>query len=77
MTEHTVSGNLDSLSCTRIIISHRLSTVQNADVIVVLEDGRIVEMGSHEQLLSENGLYAALVDSQESATSDLQGVVGA
>jgi ABC-type bacteriocin/lantibiotic exporter with double-glycine peptidase domain len=70
MTEHAVSGNLDLLSCTRIVISHRLSTVQNADVIVVLEGGRIVEMGSHEQLMSKDGLYAALVDSQECATSD-------
>jgi ABC-type bacteriocin/lantibiotic exporter with double-glycine peptidase domain len=71
MTERAVSGNLDLLSCTRVIIAHRLSTVQNADLIVVLEDGRIVEMGSHRQLLAKNGLYAALVDSQEFATSDV------
>jgi ABC-type bacteriocin/lantibiotic exporter with double-glycine peptidase domain len=71
ITERAVSGNLDLLSCTRIIIAHRLSTVQNADLIVVLEDGRIVEMGSHGQLLTKNGLYAALVDSQEFATSDV------
>jgi subfamily B ATP-binding cassette protein MsbA len=48
-----------------------LSTVQNADLIVVLEGGRIVEMGSHGQLLAKNGLYAALVDSQECATSNV------
>jgi ABC-type bacteriocin/lantibiotic exporter with double-glycine peptidase domain len=71
MTERAVIGNLDLLSCTRIIIAHRLSTVQNADVIIVLEDGRIVEMGSHRQLVAKNGLYAALVETQEYATSDI------
>jgi ABC transporter ATM len=40
-------------------------------VIIVLEDGRIVEMGSHRQLVAKNGLYAALVERQEYATSDI------
>jgi ATP-binding cassette subfamily B protein len=49
---------------TTFIIAHRLATVVNADRIVVLQDGRIAEIGSHEQLMNENGYYAALVRRQ-------------
>lgn len=49
---------------TAIIIAHRLSTIQHADEIVVLKEGRVVEQGSHEQLMSENGDYQKLVKMQ-------------
>ncbi|TWR24052.1 ABC transporter ATP-binding protein [Mucilaginibacter pallidiroseus] len=49
---------------TSLVIAHRLSTIQNADVIVVLEDGRIVEQGTHLQLMDKNGLYRRLIDMQ-------------
>jgi len=50
-----------------LLISHRFSTVRMADRIVVLEDGRIVEQGSHRQLLSQNGQYAAMFELQASS----------
>ncbi|WP_256010772.1 ABC transporter ATP-binding protein [Desertivirga xinjiangensis] len=49
---------------TTLVIAHRLSTIQNADIIVVLESGKIVEQGNHQELLSRNGLYKRLVEMQ-------------
>ncbi len=49
---------------TSFVIAHRLSTIQNADVILVVRDGRIVESGNHEELLSKNGVYYSLYNSQ-------------
>jgi subfamily B ATP-binding cassette protein MsbA len=46
---------------TSIVIAHRLSTIQKADVIVVMQKGEIVEKGTHDELLTKNGMYSKLV----------------
>jgi ATP-binding cassette subfamily B protein len=56
---------------TTIIIAHRLATIRDADVIVVLQKGRIVEQGSHEELLQNHGLYAQLNASSNESFDDL------
>lgn len=65
-SEKVVQEALDNLMKNRtvIVIAHRLSTVQNADKIVVINDGQIVEQGKHEELLKLNGAYAALYSMQ-------------
>ncbi len=49
---------------TTLVIAHRLSTVRNADRIVVVEDGRVVESGGHDELVSSGGVYARLAELQ-------------
>ncbi|MGN0168764.1 MAG: ABC transporter ATP-binding protein, partial [Acetatifactor sp.] len=49
---------------TSFIVAHRLSTIREADIILVMKDGNIVEQGSHETLLAKGGFYATLYNSQ-------------
>ncbi len=50
---------------TTFVIAHRLSTIRNSDQIAVLDAGKLVELGSHEQLLDQAGLYARLCNQQQ------------
>ena len=61
-TESIVQSGMDALMSGRtvFVIAHRLSTVRNSDVIMVLELGRIIERGSHQQLIAEKGKYYSL-----------------
>lgn len=67
VTERSIQSALDELSRgrTTLIVAHRLSTVKNADTIVVIDGEKITEKGTHEQLLAKNGEYAALCRAQE------------
>ena len=66
LSEQGVRKALDQLKADRttIIIAHRLSTIRDADMIVVLEDGQVVETGTHADLLNNRNLYARLVSHQ-------------
>ncbi|KAJ6970268.1 ABC transporter B family member 25 [Populus alba] len=65
-SEYLVQDAMDSLMKGRtvLVIAHRLSTVQSADIVAVVSDGQIVERGTHEELLSKDGVYTALVKRQ-------------
>ena len=65
-SEKAVQDALENLmkNRTSIVIAHRLSTIQNADVIIVMQKGKIVEQGTHNELLSKKGVYHKLVSMQ-------------
>lgn len=78
-SEFIVQQALETVMFTRttIIVAHRLSTIQNADKIIVLENGQVAEMGSHEELLKRGGNYASLVSlqvSEQSKTPSTEGL---
>ena len=64
-TEARLHTNLAAKGCTRLIIAHRLSTVKDADQILVLDRGRIVQRGTYESLTKEEGLFHQLVQAME------------
>jgi ABC-type bacteriocin/lantibiotic exporter with double-glycine peptidase domain len=63
-TQKKVSDALDGLKCTRIVIAHRLSTIRHCDRILVLDQGRIAEDGTYDELIEKNGIFAELVAKQ-------------
>ena len=63
-TQKQVTDALDAMGCTRIVIAHRLSTIQHCDRILVLDDGKIAEEGTYDELIAKDGLFAELVKRQ-------------
>ena len=69
-TEMDIMNNIKSIGSDRstIIIAHRLSTVQDCDQIIVMHQGRVVERGTHEELIRMNGRYTELLKMQQEST---------
>lgn len=64
-SQNQISSNIETLDMTRIVIAHRLSTIKNADRIYVMENGRVVQTGTFDDLANEEGLFKEMVDRQK------------
>lgn len=69
-TQRQVSDSLDKMGCTRIVVAHRLSTIRHCDRILVLDGGQIVEDGTYDELIEQNGAFAELVKRQRLDVSE-------
>jgi ATP-binding cassette subfamily C protein len=63
-TQAKVSSSMSKLKATRVVVAHRLSTVQHADCIYVIDRGKVVQAGSYNELMQQGGLFAELVKRQ-------------
>lgn len=63
-TQKQVSEALDRMGCTRLVIAHRLSTIRRCDRILVLDNGKIIEDGTYDELIEKNGFFTGLVERQ-------------
>ena len=70
ITQRKISEALDQIDCTRIVIAHRLSTIRNCDRILVLDQGRIIEEGTYNELIRKKGFFAELVEKQRLDNDD-------
>ena len=64
MTQKAVLDAVNALTCTVIMVAHRLSTVEHCDKIIMLENGVIAEEGTYSELMAKNGKFAKLVEKQ-------------
>jgi len=65
VTQKKISDALENLKCTRVVIAHRLSTIRACDRILVLDNGKIAEDGTYDELIAQNGIFTELVARQQ------------